>query len=148
MSSKARKRRARGRGRTAMTDQQRRKLFALADERGMDLDALRACTPAGSVSMLTRREASMLIGKLAGGADAAAAERRDRATPRQLELIGHLAGYLRMDHERLGAWMGPRFGVASLKELHSREVASRIIQGLLRMWRAYQVAGEAGAVMR
>lgn len=49
-----------------LTAAQRRKLFALAGEHGLTLDGLRALTPAGSISMLNRGEAAVLINTLDG----------------------------------------------------------------------------------
>ncbi|NUQ48108.1 MAG: hypothetical protein HUU22_19010, partial [Phycisphaerae bacterium] len=49
---------------SAITAAQRRLLFRLAAMRGLDLDALRDLTPAGSVSALTIVQAAALIDRL------------------------------------------------------------------------------------
>lgn len=50
-----------------LTSAQRSKLFALAKEQGHTIDDLRAMTPAGSISMLTRGQAATLIDALEKG---------------------------------------------------------------------------------
>ncbi|MCK6483771.1 MAG: hypothetical protein L6R00_06520 [Phycisphaerae bacterium] len=62
---------------SAITAAQRRLLFRLAAMRGLDLDALRDLTPAGSVSALTIVQAAALIDRLSP----AAAERQDEGGP-------------------------------------------------------------------
>lgn len=46
---------------------QRRALFACARRKGMDIDDLRALTPLGSISALTRKEAAALLSRLNTG---------------------------------------------------------------------------------
>lgn len=48
----------------SMSPGQRRALFAAARSRGMDRDDLRAMTPCGSISLLTRDQASALLNRL------------------------------------------------------------------------------------
>lgn len=62
-----------------ITPGQRRKLFVLADERGMSIDDVRDMTPAGSISALSRAEAAALLDRLSGGADF---QEHRRARPR------------------------------------------------------------------
>ncbi len=50
-----------------ITAAQRRALFAAGRAHGLDIDTLRALTPAGSISMLTRDEAARLLDRLNGG---------------------------------------------------------------------------------
>lgn len=107
-----------------ITDAQRRKLFALARERGLDLDDLRAMTPAGSISLLRIDQAAELIDRIEGRPNPAppprTAHRRPRlpagvirlATAEQRAEIDRLAeaisahyGWTRADLE---AWLQPR----------------------------------------
>lgn len=50
-----------------LTPAQNRHIFALKRERGLSLDDLRDMTPAGSISMLTRAQANVLIDALKTG---------------------------------------------------------------------------------
>jgi len=68
-----------------LTSAQRSKIFAVANERGLALDDVRAMTPAGSVSMLSKVEAAALIDALEKGQspdyDRASISRPRRARP-------------------------------------------------------------------
>ena len=76
-----------------MTPAQRSKIFAVANERGLSLDDVRAMTPAGSVSALTRVHATALIDALEKGQspdyDRAATKRprRDRPAEGSIRLV-------------------------------------------------------------
>ena len=65
-----------------ITEGQRRALFAAAGRIGLDLDGLRAMTPAGSVSKLTRAEAASLLNRLNAGTS--------HDYPRTAELFGSI----------------------------------------------------------
>lgn len=114
-----------------ITPEQRRKLFALAKRRGLDVEDVRQMAPAGSVSQLTRVEASRLIDRLQGVEPGHQPhERQGSATGRQLGLIDHLAGELGMSDAELAEWMGKRFGVESVAAIQDGGLAHRIIGGL------------------
>ncbi len=54
------------RAKRKLTPKQRAAIFALGNQRGLDLDDLRSMTPQGSVSKLTMREAGEVIDRLKG----------------------------------------------------------------------------------
>jgi hypothetical protein len=56
------------RARRKLTDTQRRTIFALARNRGLDIDDVRGMTPQRSISKLTVHEAGQLIERLKGKA--------------------------------------------------------------------------------
>jgi len=98
---------------------QRRAIFAAGKAHGLDIDDLRAMTPAGSISLLTRLQASRLIDRLNAGSENAYPKRRSRtprrpkgihafATPSQLNKIKVLRIDLGWTPERLGEWLSKR----------------------------------------
>ena len=121
-----------------ITADQRRLLFALARQRGMGKEDLRAATPAGSVSKLTRAEASALIDRLRGPASPARRTPRGTVTMKQLGMMAHLVKMIGFSSEQLGAWLSKRFGVRSIDEISDKQQARKIIAGMLKV---YQNAG-------
>lgn len=102
-----------------ITPEQRRALFAAGKARGLDIDDLRALTPAGSISLLTRLQASRLIDRLNAGSESAYPKRRSRAprrpkgihaiaTPSQRNKIEALRIDLGWTPEHLGKWLSER----------------------------------------
>ena len=65
-----------------MTPDQRRAIFAAGRAHGLDVDALRGLTPAGSISALTRLQAAGLIDRLNAGQENAYPKRHSRAPRR------------------------------------------------------------------
>jgi len=137
--AKAEPKRGRSRG-ERITDAQRRKLFAVAKSRGLDLEAVRDLTPAGSVSMLTRAQAHDLIDRLAGRPTAPHQVYADQggASGRQLGLIAHLAAQIGFTDAEFSSWMGKRFGVESIAQVADGGLANRIVGGMKRMLAARQ----------
>jgi len=108
-----------------ITAAQMRKLHALGKERGKDIDALRAMTPAGSLSMLTVNQAAVLIDALEterspdySSRPAAPRKPRRRAgvipidaldiTDAQRDKIAALSIDLGWSEQELRAWLGRR----------------------------------------
>lgn len=118
----------------SITPAQRRKLFALASRRGLDLDGLRDLTPAGSVSMLTRSQAADLIDRLEGRQPAQRVyDDQGGASGGQLGKIAALAAQVGFTPAELAEWMGKRFGVASVDQIADGDLAHKIVGGLSRM---------------
>lgn len=75
-----------------ITAAQRRALFAAARERGLTIDDLRDMTPAGSISALTRGQASDLLDGLNRGTDYAhPRKRRPSSRPRRPKCVYGIA---------------------------------------------------------
>lgn len=115
-----------------ITAAQRRRLFARAHELGCDVDDLRAMTPTGSVSKLTRPEAAWLIDQLEGS-NRGGPPADSGPTARQLAMIGHLRDEIGFAGPQFDAWLAGRFKVHDLPEITDRRLASRVIGGLLAM---------------
>lgn len=115
-----------------ITAGQRRRLFALARERGLDLDQLRAATPAGSVSALSHDQAAAIIERLGGSADVGAFSPRGDVTRRQLGMIEHLRELVGFDAAGFSAWLR-RFGCTSTDAIDDRRRASHVIAALVKM---------------
>jgi hypothetical protein len=115
-----------------LTDAQRRMIFARAHELGMDLDAVRAATPHGSVSALTRQEARDLIDRMMKQ-PANAWQNQGTATGKQLGTIEYLRGLVGFSDAEFKLWLGKRFKVESLAQITDKTLASRVIGGLSRM---------------
>lgn len=109
---------------------QRRRLFALAGEKGFDLDDLRSFTPAGSISALTQDQAAELIDRLAGYR---AAPRRGTITPGQLAMIEALRCATGYTPAALDRWISRMFRLPGLAAIQDRRVARGIIAGLRRI---------------
>lgn len=112
-----------------ITPEQRRALFAAGKARGLDIDDLRAMTPAGSISLLTRLQASRLIDRLNAGSESSYPKRRSRAprrpkgihaiaTPSQRNKIEALRIDLGWTPGNLGKWLSGRHHV------HGRPMAT------------------------
>lgn len=125
-----------------MTDAQRRMLFSRARALGMGLDDLRAATPRGSVSALTKTEARDLIDRLASKADCPWTG-QGTATGKQLGTIEYLRKLVGFSDAEFSEWLTRRFKVGSLREVTNKPLASRIIGGLSKM-RANRIAGPEG----
>jgi len=102
-----------------ITPEQRKALFAAGKARGLRIDDLRALTPANSISLLTRLQASRLIDRLNAGSESAYPKRRSRAprrpkgvyavsSPQQRLKIESLRTELGWTPERLGEWLSKR----------------------------------------
>ena len=127
-----------------MTDQpisqpQRRKLFAVARERGLTHDDLRAMTPAGSVSALSYHQAAELLTRLCGKPYRAPERRRRRsrrtgaipiATNPQKFYIRILADQLGLSKSQLDAYIRSRHHRNGLADVIQGKDASDIIEGL------------------
>lgn len=119
-------------GSDSITAAQRRHLFALAHGIGFDVDDLRALTPLGSISALTRVQAADLIDRLSGG-QGLRPEGRGTATAKQLGMIAHLRDTIGFSDAEFSAWVEKRFHVDGLDQVTDKDLASRIIGGLLKM---------------
>jgi len=124
-----------------ITDAQRRMLFARAKVLGLGLDDIRAMTPKGSVSALTKEEARDLIDRLVRRPGRAWQD-QGAATGNQLATIEYLRGLVGFSDTEFGHWLGKWFKVESLARITDKALASRIIGGLSRM-RANRIAGPA-----
>jgi hypothetical protein len=122
-----------------ITEVQRRQLFALARDRGMDLAAVRDLTPAGSVSALTRTQADALIDRLTlGRAQAPCRPRRGRrASPHQIRFINEL-----IRSTGVGPHWLERFDVRVVEEIRDSQTARRIITGLCAIQKARDSASK------
>lgn len=94
-----------------------------------------SATPAGSISMLTRAQASELIDRLSGRPNLPPGhwEARGTVTGRQLGMIVHLCDLIGFTDAEFSAWLSKRFKVGSAREIPDRAVASKLIAGLARM---------------
>jgi len=122
-------------GEESITDAQRRCLFAMAHKLGMDIDDLRAATPQGSISKLSRVEAAALIGRLGGQPASSASNWRAQgtATAKQLGTIAYLRDLIGFTDEQFSHWLSKRFKVAGIAQITDKAHASRVIGGLLQM---------------
>ncbi|MFQ5495745.1 MAG: hypothetical protein ACE5EX_10235 [Phycisphaerae bacterium] len=102
-----------------ITAPQRRALFACAKCKGLDIDDLRALTPCGSISALSRQEAAELLSRLNAGTDydhprpARRGVRRPKgvyrfATDAQRRKITALGIDLGWTSDRLHEWLSER----------------------------------------
>lgn len=102
-----------------ITPDQRRALFAAGKAHGLDIDDLRAMTPAGSISLLTRLQASRLIDRLNAGSENAYPKRRScsprrpkgvyaLSSPQQRLKIHSLRIEIGWSPEHLGEWLSQR----------------------------------------
>lgn len=119
-----------------ITTGQRRFLFSLGKYLALDVDDLRAMTPMGSISKMTAAEASNLIDRLCAHSGRPAHRRgQGTATAKQLGLIEHLVERVGFNRNQLGEWLSRQFDVESIAEITDRQLASRIIGGLMAMAR-------------
>lgn len=126
------------------------KVWALAHGLGLDREMLYLLVPRGSISALTRREASDLIEQLSGLharkaepppalASAPAEHARDRnaldATPEQLHFIHFLIGRLgwAAQPERTRGFLMKFAGVPTVEQIRDKRRASAIIEALKAM---------------
>jgi hypothetical protein len=105
----------------------------------LGIDDLRAATPLGSISALTRDQASELIDRLSGGRP------QGTATAKQLGMIAHLRDLIGFTDAEFSAWLSKRFKVDSLAQITDRAHASRVIGGLVRMHANRSGGGETAA---
>jgi len=124
-----------------ITAAQRRLLFARARALGMGLDDIRAMTPKGSVSAMTKEEARNLIDRLLRRPVRAWRE-QGTATGNQIGTIEYLRVLVGFSGAEFSKWLGKRFKVESLAQITDKALASRIIGGLSRM-RANRIAGRS-----
>ena len=122
-------------GEECITDAQRRCLFAMAHKLGMEIDDLRAATPQGSISKLSRVEAAALIDRLGGqpGSSASNWRAQGTATAKQLGMIAHLRDLIGFTEEQFSHWLTKRFKVTGIAQITDKGHASRVIGGLLQM---------------
>lgn len=119
-----------------LTADQRRMLFGIGKSKGLDIDDLRAMTPTGSISALSRTEAGRLIDRLldkAGWSDLHGGN--GTATGKQLGLIAHLRDQLGFAAGEFERWLRWQWKIESIEEIADRDLASRVIGGLLAMQR-------------
>lgn len=122
---------------------QRRALFALAGERGLDIDALRDMTPTGSISALSYAQAGDLVARLKGRVDTGRPRARGRrgsgglrpVSPQQRSYIRHLAfDKLGLTHEQLDRLVATHHNLggaaAGLADVLTGQHAGEIIEGL------------------
>ncbi len=127
-------------GRAAgITGAQRRTIFGLAKGIGFGLDDVRALTPCGSVSALSRAEAADLINRLRGGSGQAAesgtyddSSASDRPTAAQRRTLAKLRAELGFTDAQFAAWIAGRFRIHDARKM-DRKPASRVIGALIAM---------------
>jgi hypothetical protein len=124
-----------------ITESQRKLIFALGHSYGLDIDDLRAMTPAGSISMLTQADAGRLIDRLQGNPQRSRRSAQGTATAKQLGLIEQLQAQIGFGETGFGKWLQKRFKVGSLDDVRDRGLASRIIGGLLAFERNVATRG-------
>jgi hypothetical protein len=122
---------AKRRRRGGIIELQRRRIFALARRHGLTLDDVRAMTPAGSVSELTKAQADALIRRLGGVVPG----RGSKATPGQLTFVRDVARSVGFDDASLSAWLSRTFGVDAIERIPDRDAAAAVITGLLALQR-------------
>jgi hypothetical protein len=122
-------------GSLPITMGQRRQLFGLGRRRGLGIEDLRGLTPKDSISALDRKQASVLIERLGGSAGWCGVG-QGTASARQLSLIVHVRTLLGFDEDRFNGWLERTFKVASLAGIRDRDLARRVVGGLVSMQRA------------
>lgn len=129
-----------------ITAKQRRRLFAIAKKLGMDTDALREATPEGSISALTERQADELIARLSAGTAVPieGISSQGTATKKQLAFISQLTNEIGFSEDQFIGWVSARFGVNAFCEISEKQLASKIIGGLMAMRDKRQAQAEAG----
>jgi len=119
-----------------ITADQRRMLFGLGKSKGLGIDALRDMTPKGSISALSRTEAGKLIDRLLDKPNWSALHHGNgTATGKQLGLIAHLRDQIGFSNDDFCRWLQRQFKVSSIEDIDDRDLASRVIGGLLAMQR-------------
>ncbi len=111
-----------------ITRKQNALIHCLRHDLALDIDDVRALTPAGSISMLSQREAARLIERLLGVST---------ASPKQKAYAMHLAEEAGMDTDRLNRWLEAQFRVKSVDDAKfDAETASKVIYALkrVRVW--------------
>ncbi len=137
------------------------KVWALAHELGLDREMLYLLVPRGSISALTRAEASDLIEQLSGlharrengpvGAVSASVPPRDRnaadATPEQYHFIHFLFGRLGWtgEPERVRGFLMKFAGVPAVEQIRDRKRAGAIIEALKAIERRGRATGGASS---
>ena len=121
-----------------ITDAQRRAIFAWGRANGMSIEDLRAMTPAGSISKMTRDQASKLIDRLNREQQAKRPRRRKRrpknvfaiATEEQRAKIDSLRLTLGWSPEKLDAWLSKRHFLDGrpMNKIDSSDDAVRVIE--------------------
>ena len=113
------------------------KVWATAHELGLGRERLYTMVPGGSISHLTRVEASSLIDRLeairrAGPGEAEAAPGSEPATPKQLHFIYYLFGRLGWLHDpnHIGNFLRKYFRVNRIEDLPNRRRAGAVIEAL------------------
>lgn len=146
----------------AITPAQRKALFAAARGKGLSTDDLRAMTPRGSISALSRREAFDLLNRLNAGTeyDRPAPHRRPRrargmyafVTQAQRDLIVSLRLEIGWSDDQFRDWLGKRHyrddPTRPMTDMQSSADAERVIELLKgvreRMEQAQAKREEAG----
>ncbi len=123
----------------SISSPQMRKLFAVARERGLTHDDLRAITPTGSVAMLTYHQAADLLTRLCGRRKRTPEQRRRRsprtgairvATDPQKSYIRILAEQLGLSDSQLDSYIRSHHHRDGLADVFQSKDASDIIEGL------------------
>ena len=92
-------------------------------------------TPAGSMSQLSVDEANRIIDRLKFGRPFGRRSAQGTATGKQLGLIQHISRQIGFSANDLTSWLRGKFKIASLDDVRNRDLASRIIGGLMGMQR-------------
>ena len=122
-----------------ITRAQMARIWASAHELGLDRETLYLIVPGGSISGLTRREASGLIRRLAGAeqgsSGAGGGSGGSPATERQLRLIHLLLTRLGWQAQpgRVHGFLRKYAHVGSVSEIPDRKRASAVIEALKAM---------------
>lgn len=134
-----------------MTPGQRGALFTAASRCGMDIDELRALTPAGSISALTRGQASALLDRLNGGTEWQRDRRERPRAPRrpkgvyairtaaQIRKIEAIRIELGWTQRELDAWLGAR----TFKDGRAMNLIDSTADGIEVIQLLLHVAGKA-----
>ncbi len=117
-------------GRSAITAEQRRALFAIARRLGFDTDEMRVLTPTGSISALTPLQASDLIERFTNGGHGPCPE--GTATARQLGFADHVRRNLGMGDADFRGWLLQMFHVPGLDDVTTSDLG-RLLAALLRI---------------
>lgn len=113
-----------------ITRDQRRMIFGLGRKLGFGIDDLRAMTPTGSISVLTRRQAADMIDALSGRPTAGG----DDGTDRQRAYARDLAAGANMDQREFARWLHRNYRVDSIDDDRlSKHQLSNIINALQRI---------------
>lgn len=116
-----------------MTEKQRKLLFVLAKQKGMDTEVLHsyveAQTGKQSITEVTTQEAKILLDSLQEKKQTA----KGRITAKQLKYIKGLCQCLGWKEKALNQFIEKQYGISNVNWLTSKQ-AAKLIEGLKKIW--------------